>query len=509
MKMKRRINPELIDKRLIKEQLEKRTHLFKEVNVLSGAFTHQANFINDGAKLKAAWCTRRSAKSYTGGLYLIKECLESPGVSCLFVALTRLSAKGIIWKDILKELDRKHSLNIAFNETELTATFPNGSIIYVTGIDSSEDEMNKLLGKKYKCIILDEGSLYTVNLRTLIYGILKPAVADYRGTICLMGTSSNVTKGLFYDITTGKEEGWSLHQWTAFDNPYIAKQWQEEIDDIKRTRPLFQDTALFKQWYLNEWVIDETRLVYKFDKRNNIFNMAMVSNKRWSYMLGVDLGYHPDPSAFVLCGFSKFDKTLYILETFKKLEMDITDVANKIKEYQGRFEIYRVVIDNANKQAVEEMQRRHGIGLTAADKIGKTDFIEIMNAEFIQRRILLHETCVDLMDEYSALVWEEKNGEIRIPRVEHPNLPNHCTDAALYAWRFCYQYLSQPEPQLNLIDNREKWVQHSKKLLEEDLERQEHHWKNTQDGNDFLNILEMGFEENPLEYYLNKKKGRI
>ena len=87
-------------------------------------------------------------------------------------------------------------------------------------------------------------------------------------------------------------------------------------------------------------------------------------------MLGVDLGYHPDPSAFVLCGFSKFDKTLYILETFKKLEMDITDVANKIKEYQGRFEIYRVVIDNANKQAVEEMQRRHGIGLTAADKIG-------------------------------------------------------------------------------------------------------------------------------------------
>ena len=48
-----------------------------------------------------------------------------------------------------------------------------------------------------------------------------------------------------------------------------------------------------------------------------------------------------------------------------------------------------IVIDNANKQAVAELEKRHDLPLTAADKVGKSDFMEIMNGEFIQGRIKL------------------------------------------------------------------------------------------------------------------------
>src|SRR6267378_7703250 len=115
---------------------------------LDPAFPAQTTFISDPAKLKVVLCTRRSGKSYGAGLYLDREAYETPGVSCLYIALTRDSAKKIMWKDVLKPINRKLGLGTRFNETELTATLPNGSVIYVLGVDSTEEEKQKLLGQR-------------------------------------------------------------------------------------------------------------------------------------------------------------------------------------------------------------------------------------------------------------------------------------------------------------------------------------------------------------------------
>jgi hypothetical protein len=436
----------------------------------------------------------------------VKECLENPGVNCLFIGLTRESARGIIWKDILKVIDRTRGLGIEFNETRLTATFPNGSVIWLAGVDTDEDEMNKLLGKKYRLCALDESSLYTINLHMLVYGILKPATADNRGTICLMGTSSNITRGLFYDITNHIEPGWSLHSWSAHQNPYIAAQWAEELEEIRTKRPLFMQTALFKQWYLNQWVVDTDKLVYKFNADRNLVDQLPTHIRgEWSYVLGVDLGYHPDPSAFVLCGFHEHDPNLYILETYKRTEMDITDVANKIKEYQKSHPVYKVVIDGSNKQAVEEMRKRHDVALTAADKTGKSDFIELMNSELIQGRIkLIKHKASSLIEEWMSLVWITEGDKIALPRKEHPALPNHESDAALYAWRYTYSFLSTKAPvKLNIKD---AWITHTQTLMDEALERQIKAEKAQEDLNDMVALMDMDADENPLRHYLNKRR---
>lgn len=440
---------------------------------------------------------------------MVKEAREYDGANCLYLGLTRLSAKGIIWKDILKQINKKHSLGMEFNGTELTATTKNGSVIHVTGVDADEDEMEKLLGKKYRLIVIDEAASYSVDLRRLVYGILGPAVIDQGGTICLMGTSGDLTQGLFYDITTGKEPGWQLFEWSARDNPYVAKQWDEEIEDIRKNRPLFMETPLFKQWYLNQWVIDDEKLVYRFiESRCRAQVLPRLHQAGWNYVLGVDLGYSPDPSAFVLTAFHENDPFLYILEVFKKTEMDVTDVANKIKEYQKRFEIYRVVIDNANRQAVEEMQNRHGLSLTAAEKTGKADFIQLMNAEFIQGKIKLLPGTEDLSSEYGSLIWTMDGDKIAIPRKENPNCANHAADAALYAWRFCYPYLSEPQkPQVNIRD-RGQWVDHTKRLMDEALERQIEKKQAEEAGIDSFNLIGAESQLDVLSYYLNKKRGR-
>lgn len=390
--------------------------------------------------MKALFATRRFSKSYTGGLYLAKEAYENPGVSVLFIALTRDSAKKIMWKDVLKPINRKYKLNMRFNETSLTATLPNGSIIYLMGVDTSEDEKDKLLGQKYKLAVIDECASFSINLRELVYGTLKPAMADLHGTIVMLGTPGNLTKSLFYDITTGKEPGWYVLKGDTKDNPYMAEKWAREIADLKANQPYITETPMFKQMYLGQWVIDEDALVYKFNPDRNSY--AMLPNYvrgDWQYLLGVDLGYE-DASAFVVVAFHEHDKVLYVVHTFKKSKMDITDVADKIKQLKTQFNIHKVIIDNANKQAVEEIQKRHQVALTPADKTGKSDFIEIMNAELIQARIKVDSVHgLELMDEWQNLVWKEKG----LKREENPACDNHLSDACLYAWRYCYSYLSE------------------------------------------------------------------
>ncbi len=467
------------------------------------AFPKQLEFIQDPHRLKTLFCTRRAAKSYTGGLYLVHEALTNDSCNCLYIGLTRLSAKGIIWKDVLKDINRRNNLEMQFNGSELTATTRNDSNIYVTGADTDEDEMEKLLGKKYRLVVIDEAASFSIDLRRLIYGILKPATVDQGGSICLLGTSGNLTSGLFFDITTNKEQGWKLFKWSAFDNPYVARQWQEELDDIALNRPLFMETPLYKQWYLNEWVIDVEKLVYRFNYNRNEYACLphYSGQKAWQFVLGVDLGYDPDPSAFVVVSFHEYDATLYVVSCFKQTEMDITDVANRIKWYKNQFGIERVVIDGANKQAVMEIQKRHDVGLTTADKTGKVDFIQIMNAEMIEGKIKLSKDCQDLKDEYLRLIWNDKS----LKKEEHPNCENHLCDAALYAWRFCYQFLSQmPKAKPNLRD-RSQYIAHTQKLMEDVLEKQVA-YQQAQDTEADIWALEGANESETVNYFVNKRR---
>ena len=252
------------------------------------------------------------------GLCAVTECLTYAHSNVLLVGLTRSSAKGIFWKDILKEINSKFDLGMVFNLTELTATLPNGSIIYIAGIDDNEELMNLWVGRKYRWVGIDEGSLYTINVRHFIYDILKPAMADQRGTIAIAGTSSNFTQGLFYDITNGKEQGWSLWRWSTHDNPFMAANWALELEEIRTQRPLYMETPQYRQWYLNEWVVETDKLVYKFNPDRNLYtDLPYPGSKGWTFNLGVDTGWEDD-NAFVLSGYHENDTTLYVIKIYKK-----------------------------------------------------------------------------------------------------------------------------------------------------------------------------------------------
>lgn len=449
-------------------------------NVLASAFPQQIDFITDRSKQKALFCTRRSAKSFTAGLYLVHEALNNPGCNCLFIGLTRASAKAIIWKDILTVIDTKYGLQASYNQTDLVMTLPNGSIISVTGVDVDEKEMNKLLGRKYRLVCIDEASMYTIDLRNLVYGVLGPAIVDPNddgesGTICLMGTASDFPRGLFYDVTIGKEKSWDLFKWAAADNPYVAKQWALALEKIRAERPEYMETPQFKQWYLNQWVVDEEKLVYRFEMAKNLaVEFPHLSSDGWTYVLGVDTGWEDD-SAFVLTAYHTNHPHLYITKIYKKKKMTFDDVVLKIQEFMRDpvMAPHKIIIDGANKQGVESMRQRSSIPFEFADKQDKATFIELCNSDLIQGKIKIINSADNrpLWEEMSSLVWQTDGDKIKYPKKEHPSLPNHLCDAFLYAWRCGWHYASVPSPKMLVVGSREWYTQQSEGIWERERDR--------------------------------------
>lgn len=389
--------------------------------VVDSRFAAQTKFINDPAFRKAAQCTRRAGKSNGVGRCLFKEAYAYPGCSTLYLALTRQSAKNIMWKDVIKTINRDLRLGGTPNEAELTFHLPNGSQLMFAGADATRQEMEKYLGGKYRCVIVDEAGSFRQELRKLIYENLEPAVSDYDGWVGMIGTATEITNGLFFDVTTGVEPGWSVHKWMTTDNPYMREKWLKRIALLKETNPRVIETPAFRRMYLNEWVIDTNSLCYKFNSDRNEIELV-PDDDPMTYVLGIDLGFE-DSSAFVISAFNEFDRNLYFVETYKRSGMIISDVVVRIQYYIDKYKPIACVIDNASKQSVEEMKQRYHLPLIAADKHGKPEFIEIMNSEFIQGYIkLVMPACSELATEYGALIWDEKK---RPKREEHPNCDNH------------------------------------------------------------------------------------
>ena len=432
----------------INQELRKRKKpLFYDPN-----FYQQLYFVRDPHPLKVALCSRRAGKSMAAGQMLLRKAWYTAGVTCLYLALTRESAKRIMWRDVLHSIDKELELKCKFRESDLSVTLPNGSTIYLSGADATESERAKILGQKFKCVVVDEASKYRIDLKDLVYSVLRPAVSDLEGSITLIGTPSNIKTGLFYELTFDQDPqepgiwsrmGFSGRRWSAKDNPYMKKQWASDMEALRLANPNVESTPFFQQEYLGRWYVDDTSLCYKYLVGRNTYDdlpKYTESKGGWHYNLGVDLGYS-DASAFVVAAYHDADKVLYFVDCYSRSGMDITAVAERIASYRAQYDLDSIIVDGANKQAVVEMQRRHSLPLIPANKTAKADFIELMNAEMISGRIKLHGgSCAELGEEYGALVWDDRRKD---RRVEHPACKNHLCDAALYVWRRCYAYLSE------------------------------------------------------------------
>ena len=421
--------------------------LARRERIRGHAFDRQLALLEDPCRLKAALCSRRAGKSMADGLGLIEAAMEAPDNNCLYIGLVRDSAREIMWDPILKRLNRELKLGAKSNETNLTLTFPNRSKIRLIGMDRDSDQLEKVLGPGYRRIVVDEAGSFRIDVESLVYKYLLPATSDRQGDIWLTGTpvAQRTEKNFFYRVTTGAVPGWAVHRWSTFDNPHMEVQWRQDIETLERERPEYRDTPEFRMMYLGEWFTDDSAIIYHFSAERN--GVDLITRPLTSGVIGVDLGYN-DPSAFVVAGWADNDTTLYIVWAEKRGEMLLSDVANTIQDLREKYPFaHTIVVDGAAKQAVEELRHRYSLPLLPTEKKGKADFQFMMDTDLRIGKIRVRSgACAPLIDEWCGLVWDKRAEERSGRRREHPGCPNHCADAALYAWRWARNFLEKSRP---------------------------------------------------------------
>src|SRR5882762_9178451 len=90
-------------------------------------FGQQLAFVEDKAPFRTACTSRRAGKTEGASGALTKSALDKPGSVNLYITLSRINAKRIVWRT-LKNLNAIWELGAEANETELSLAFPNGSL---------------------------------------------------------------------------------------------------------------------------------------------------------------------------------------------------------------------------------------------------------------------------------------------------------------------------------------------------------------------------------------------
>jgi len=389
-----------------------------QFNFESYCFAPQRDFFRSpGERFRVAVCSRRAGKTIGIAADAIDTCLKTPNAVCLYITITSQNARNIIWGDTLKILE-EYDLECKIDNTRLSLKFPNGSRFIIAGAKDRQ-EIEKYRGWKLTKCYIDECQSFRPYIEELVNDIITPALRDLRGNLYMTGTPGPVPAGYFYTISTS--DLWTSHKWTAFDNPHLhnpAKgiDLEETLAEERRLKGIDIDNASYQRETYGRWVEDKDALVFKFNKERNIYYDKPTIDQ---YIFGIDIGYN-DADSIAVLGYNDIDKKVYIIEEVEKTKQDITSLVQEIKRLQKIYNPIKMVMDAGalGKKIQEEILQRHSLKLEAAEKHRKIEFIELLNDDLRNAKLLAAPNSIFEQDSY-LVTWDR---ESKIKNPENPKI---------------------------------------------------------------------------------------
>jgi len=410
----------------------------------------QLKVADDPAQFKALLCGRRAGKTIEDIFDLSETLAEYPGDTCAFIELTRPSARNKVWRP-WKLLSEQHGWGLEFSESTLQVRHNNGAACIIVGANT-DLELDKIRGlPRLRRAIIDEcGQQKPSHLQYLAEEVLEPGLMDVGGGLRLSGTPGLVPVGYWYDVTTAGRPGWSVHRFTAFDNPFIdAKAF---IEALLLRRGWTEDNPIFQREYLGLWTFDVERRVYAFDPARNVVDEP-EQGRGWSYVLTHDYG-HVASTAWAILGYPQYGDIVYVLKSFKRAGLAPSEAADISKGLVDEWEPDIIVGDlgGLGKAYAAELVKRHGIAIKAADKSVKRATIEFQSdAMRIGKLVSVHGND-SLHAEWKTLQWNEERDDFAEGQDDHES------EAVLYGWRECPAYANMLKEPSQERDGQPAWV---------------------------------------------------
>lgn len=212
------------------------------------------------------------------------------------------------------------------------------------------------------------------------------------------------------------------------DNPYLDRASYEEM--LEKLDPI-----TYAQLREGRWIRDGSSMVYAFDAQRDLVDALpeLPPGETWTRVLGGDFGV-TDPTALVVLAFTRHDPCVYVEESDEWPNLAPSDAGDLIKEWQTRLGVEQSVGDfgGLGKGFEAEFAKRY-VSMQAAEKADKLGNIKLLNGDLTGGRLkIVKAKNAKLIATISKLLWKNATHQ-----AEHPRMPNHTTDAMLYAWRKC------------------------------------------------------------------------
>lgn len=479
------------------------------LKIKSLAFDKQKEVIRAITKHKriALHVGRRGAKTSTIVLLYMMFGLTYENIRLLFISLSGDNAEQAFYphfKEYAEKAGMMEGVDYTFNNTERLITFTStNSTISLKGNDNSYKEAPKILGGKCFWVHYDEMQNQTQDIEKAILFFVQAAVSDYLpkggGGISCSGTSGDyMGSNFWYRMCTDlKHLGWTYFTWLDKENPHMLPAKKMEDEQFKtQYGEDFAKLDWYRQQYLNEWITSGNRLVYKLSNKNIIGHIEcpyqLPDNLFFStatYGLGFDIGFSPDPMAFIISAYNlRYSNKLYIIREHKQNEMFVPDIHEYISKLNRQYNFQFMVADAGAlaKSQVEDLNRNYHWNIIAADKLGKLANQNTINGDFNNESILVDGyQCPGLISELQHLIWDPIQLNTNNKRVEKSSLPNHLADAMLYLHHYCrHSWYKEPVKIITPANAQEAAFMFNQQLMKE-LMAKSNFDKNNMKNSDF------------------------
>lgn len=211
-------------------------------------------------RFKTIVAGRRWGKTtYALGELVQKAFMASDGVG-FYVAPTLQQAKDLVWQPLKQLLSGVKGCR--FVDTTGECTLPNGRSIMLKG----SDRPDTLRGNKLFHAVVDEYQ----DMKPNVYeSIIRPALADLRGTATIIGTPKGRSHFYHFNEKNKTLEDWACFHFTTYDNPHIPRS---EIEALKNEMSSF----FFEQEILAKFAVANSDLF-----RADWIKIARASDNPW------------------------------------------------------------------------------------------------------------------------------------------------------------------------------------------------------------------------------------
>lgn len=399
--------------------------------IIAAMHPKQRAFFGNTRKAKALVGGRQAGKTYGVAMWLVCDWEKHPGRAACYITKTATSAIRRIWPLLIKVCQR-FGLKCKKDHSALTMTFPNGYTVWVTGC-KDKGECDKVRGEAggFQKIAIDEPATFANDvLEYLCTECADACLMQTNGDILLCGTPGPIPKGFWYDICTSK--GWFVQKFTALDNPFLdgAGYLAQYLERYNYTR----STPRVLREFFAEWVIDTESLVYIGNDedfvQNNLFYDLPTMRPPDFVSLGVDLGYEPDPCAFVVAKSWLHLPGIWVTRSYTKMKLTPDLITMEIRKLRKEHGWHRCFVDagGGGKTTAMAIKTSYGTEVEATPKGEKRPKIDTMRGAINSHRAMFHAVgCQELIGEYRTILWSEDR------KTHHELSSDHNADAAIQA----------------------------------------------------------------------------